>query len=53
MDALARSCSTWRTMHDSGIGYHCGTEGLSMSPVSAPLGHAGHSNIGKYFEHRS
>lgn len=41
------------TMHDSGIGYHCGTEGLSMSPVSALLGHAGQFNLGKYFEHRS
>jgi hypothetical protein len=42
-----------RTMHDTGIGYHCGTEGLSMSPISALLGHAGQFNIAKYFEHRS
>jgi hypothetical protein len=30
-----------RTMHDSGIGYHMGPEGLSMSPVGAYARHAG------------
>ena len=38
-----------RTMHDIGIGYHCGTEGLSISPVSALLRHAGQFNLDKYF----
>ncbi len=30
-----------RTMHDSGIGYHMGRDGLSMSPVGAYARHAG------------
>ncbi len=30
-----------RTMHDSGIGYHMGENGLSMSPVGAYARHAG------------
>ena len=30
-----------RTMHDSGIGYHMGEDGLSMSPVGAYARHAG------------
>jgi hypothetical protein len=42
-----------RTMHDIGIGYHCGTEGLSMSPVSALLRHAGQFDVAKYFQQRS
>ncbi len=42
-----------RTMHDMGIGYHCGEEGLSMSPIAALLGHAGKYDIDKYFERRS
>ena len=29
-----------RTMHDAGIGYHCGKNGLSMSAVGAPARHA-------------
>jgi len=41
-----------RTMHDAGIGYHCGTEGLSMSPVAALLGHAGQFDVAKYFQRR-
>ncbi|WP_338240533.1 MoaF N-terminal domain-containing protein [Aurantiacibacter hainanensis] len=31
-----------RTMHDSGISYHMGEEGLSMGPVGAYARHAGH-----------
>lgn len=42
-----------RTMHDIGIGYHCGSEGLSMSPISALLRHAGQFNISKYFAQRT
>jgi hypothetical protein len=42
-----------RTMHDIGIGYHCGTEGLSMSPVGALLRHAGQYDLDRFFEHRT
>ena len=37
-----------RTMHDSGIGYHCGEKGLSMSPVGAYARHAGKIGVDKY-----
>ncbi|TIX51873.1 MoaF N-terminal domain-containing protein [Alteraurantiacibacter aquimixticola] len=42
-----------RTMHDIGIGYHCGTEGLSMSPVSALLRHAGQFDLDRFYQHRT
>jgi hypothetical protein len=37
-----------RTMHDSGIGYHCGENGLSMSPVGAYARHAGRFDVMEY-----
>ena len=42
-----------RTMHDAGIGYHCGKEGLSISQVGAHARHAGRFDIAKYFEART
>lgn len=42
-----------RTMHDIGIGYHCGTEGLSMSPVGALLRHAGQFDLDRFYQHRT
>jgi hypothetical protein len=41
-----------RTMHDAGIGYHCGKNGLSMSAVGAPARHAGKFDVDKYFPAR-
>ena len=38
-----------RTMHDAGIGYHCGTEGLSMSQVGAHARHAGLFDVQRFF----
>lgn len=38
-----------RTMHDAGIGYHCGQRGLSMSAVGAPARHAGKFDVGEFF----
>jgi hypothetical protein len=38
-----------RTMHDAGIGYHCGKEGLSLSAVGAPARHAGKIDVDKFF----
>ena len=38
-----------RTMHDAGIGYHCGKNGLSMSAVGAPARHAGKFEVDKFF----
>jgi hypothetical protein len=38
-----------RTMHDAGIGYHCGQRGLSMSAVGAPARHAGKFEVDKFF----
>ena len=42
-----------RTMHDAGIGYHCGTEGLSMSQVGAHSRHAGQFDIARFFQART
>jgi hypothetical protein len=42
-----------RTMHDAGIGYHCGTEGLSMSQVGALCRHAGRFDVERFFEDRA
>jgi hypothetical protein len=39
-----------RTMHDAGIGYHCGTEGLSMSQIGAHARHAGRFDIARFFD---
>lgn len=38
-----------RTMHDAGIGYHCGKNGLSLSAVGAPARHVGKFDVDKYF----
>ena len=38
-----------RTMHDAGIGYHCGKEELSLGPVGAPARNAGKINVDKFF----
>jgi hypothetical protein len=39
-----------RTMHDAGIGYHCGKQGgLSMSAVGAPSRHAGRFDVERFF----
>ncbi len=42
-----------RTMHDSGIGYHCGANGLSMSPVGAYARHAGRIDVSMYLGEKS
>ncbi len=39
-----------RTMHDAGIGYHCGDEGLSMSAVGAVARHAGRFDITRFYQ---
>jgi len=41
-----------RTMHDAGIGYHCGSDGLSMSTVGALGRHAGKFDVQRFFESR-
>jgi hypothetical protein len=42
-----------RTMHDAGIGYHCGKQGgLSMSAVGAPARHAGKIDVDRFFPKR-
>ena len=41
------------TMHDAGIGYHCGTHGLNMSPIGAVVRHAGKFDVDKYFQIRT
>jgi hypothetical protein len=38
-----------RTMHDCGVGYHGGPQGLSLSSVGAHARHAGRFNVTKYF----
>jgi hypothetical protein len=39
-----------RTMHDAGIGYHCGEEGLSMSQVGAHSRHAGRFDVSRFYQ---
>jgi hypothetical protein len=38
-----------RTMHDCGVGYHCGTNGLSLSTVGAIARNAGQLDLMKYY----
>jgi len=38
------------TMHDAGIGYHCGSHGLNMSQIGAVVRHAGKFDVTKYFQ---
>jgi hypothetical protein len=38
-----------RTMHDCGIGYHCGEDGLSLSPVGAHARHAGRFDVARFY----
>ena len=38
-----------RTMHDCGIGYHCGREGLRLNAMGAHARHAGRFDIAKYY----
>jgi hypothetical protein len=38
-----------RTMHDCGIGYHCGTEGLSLSAIGAYSRNAGQFDVKKFY----
>ena len=43
-----------RTMHDAGIGYHCGKQGgLSMSPVAGIARHAGKIDVERFFPVRT
>ncbi len=39
-----------RTMHDAGIGYHCGEEGLSLGQIGAISRHAGKFDVTRYFQ---
>jgi hypothetical protein len=39
-----------RTMHDAGIGYHCGEEGLSMSQIGANARHAGRFDVVRFYQ---
>ena len=39
-----------RTMHDAGIGYHCGKDGLSLGQVGAHSRHAGRFDVKKYYQ---
>ncbi|HTT03138.1 MAG TPA: MoaF N-terminal domain-containing protein [Steroidobacteraceae bacterium] len=38
-----------RTMHDCGIGYHCGKNGLSMSAIGAQARNAGSFDIRRFY----
>jgi hypothetical protein len=50
---LGTICINMKTMHDAGIGYHCGAEGLSMSAVGAHARHAGRFDINRFYQVRS
>jgi hypothetical protein len=38
-----------RTMHDCGIGYHCGPDGLRLSAIGAHSRNAGRLDIAKFY----
>jgi hypothetical protein len=38
-----------RTMHDSGVGYHCGTDGLRLSAMGAHARHAGRFDLTRFY----
>ena len=38
-----------RTMHDCGIGYHCGKDGLRFSAIGAHARHAGRFDVARFF----
>jgi hypothetical protein len=38
-----------RTLHDCGIGYHCGKQGLSLSGIGAQARHAGSYDIRRFY----
>jgi hypothetical protein len=48
--ALGTVLVNMRTMHDAGIGMHCGPEGLSMSPVGAHARHAGKFDVARFYQ---
>jgi len=39
-----------RTMHDAGIGYHCGEEGLSLGQIGAHARHAGRFDVTRFYQ---
>jgi hypothetical protein len=39
-----------RMMHDVGIGYHCGAEGLSLGQIGAVARHAGRFDITRFYQ---
>jgi hypothetical protein len=39
-----------RTMHDCGIGYHCGRDGLRLSSMGAHARHAGRFDVARFYE---
>jgi hypothetical protein len=41
------------TMHDAGVGYHCGSHGLNMSRIGAVVRHAGKFEVDQYFQIRT
>ena len=38
-----------RTMHDCGVGYHCGKDGLRLSSMGAHARHAGRFDINRFY----
>jgi hypothetical protein len=42
-----------RTMHDAGIGYHCGEDGLSMGRVGAHARYAGRFDLSRFYQVRT
>ena len=48
--ALGTVLVNMRTMHDAGIGIHCGPEGLSMMQVGAHARHAGRFDVARFYQ---
>ena len=48
--ALGTVLVNMRTMHDAGIGIHCGPEGLSMMQVGAHARHAGKFDVARFYQ---
>ncbi len=51
--ALGTVLVNMRTMHDAGMGIHCGPEGISMGPVGAHARHAGKYDVARFYQIKS
>ncbi|MFZ1990079.1 MAG: MoaF N-terminal domain-containing protein [Alphaproteobacteria bacterium] len=51
--ALGTVLVNMRTMHDAGIGFHCGPDGINMMQVGAHARHAGKFDVARFYQIKS